>query len=139
MSQKRVRQAIEGRLASWAAARVPALRIAFENASFTPASASETYLRAHLLPADTRSQTLDGVHRAWSGIYQVTVHAALNTGPGGAEGIAVELDALFPNNLRITAGGLTTQVVAPVSAGVPEQSADRYLLPVYFTYRADAT
>lgn len=50
MSNKLCRQAIETRLATWAAARVPALPIAFENAPFTPVTGA-TYLRAFLLPA----------------------------------------------------------------------------------------
>ena len=139
MSNKKCRQAIEARLYGWATARSPALRIAFANASFTPTGPAELFLRAFLLPADTGSQTLDGAHRRYSGVYQVSIHAPISTGPGAAEGVLDELATLFPNNLRVTVTGLTVQVTSPVSAGPAGQDGDRYIVPAYFTYRADTT
>lgn len=136
MSQKACKAAIESRLATWAAARSPALRIAWENVTFTPAN-GETYLRAFLLPADTASQDLAGTHRAFRGVYQVNVSVPLAVGAGAALGIVAELDALFPVNLRITSAGVTTQITGPASAGPADQDASHYTVPVSITYRAD--
>lgn len=135
MSNKKCRQAIEARLATWAANRSPSLSVAYENAPFT--APTGLYLQGFLLPADTGSQDLAGAHRRYSGLYQITVRAPLNAGPGAAEGVLDELAALFPLNLRVTVTGLTLQVTTPVTAGPAAQDADRYVLPVSFGYRAD--
>lgn len=63
--------------------------------------------------------------------------APINTGPGAAEGIADEIAALFPLNLRLSVTGLTLQVIAPVTAAQGMQDGDRYIVPVSFRYRAD--
>lgn len=139
MSNKKCRQAIEARLYSWAAARTPPLRVAFQNVEFTPTGPAELYLRGFLLPADTASQTLEGTHRAYRGLYQINISAPLGAGPGAAEGVLDELAALFPNNQLISVTGLTVQVTSPVSAGPALQEADRYILPASFQYRADTT
>ena len=135
MSNKKCRQAIEARLNTWAAARSPALQIAWENKPFT--APTGTYLRATLLPADTGSDDLAGAHRRYMGVYQIDVMAPISTGPGAAEGIVDELATLFPLNLQITVTGLMLQVISPVTAAHGAQDADRYVLPVWFSYRAD--
>lgn len=135
MSNKKCRQAVEARLATWAAARTPALSIAFENAPFT--APTGLYLQGNLLPADTESVDLAGAHRGYRGIYQVTVRAPINAGPGAAEGVEDEIAALFPVNQQIAVTGLTLQVITPVSAGPAGQDGDRYVLPLSFGYRAD--
>lgn len=135
MSNKLCRQAIETRLAAWAAARVPALPIAWENVPFTPPAG--TYLRAFLLPATTDSQDLAGAHRAYHGVYQVSVVTPINAGPGTAEGIANEIAAQFPLNLRLAVTGLTLQVITPVTAAQGAQDTTNFTVPVSFQYRAD--
>lgn len=136
MSQQKIRAALEGRLKTWAAARVPALRVAFENSLFTPVS-GETYLRAYVLPADTTSEDLKGDHRAFRGVFQVSITAPINVGPGAAAGIADELGALFPVNGRYTVTGVTTQIITPASAAGALQVEDRYTVPISIGYRAD--
>lgn len=136
MSTKACRVILESRLAAWATARVPALRIAYENVQFVPA-AGETYLRAHLLPADTESVDLKGDHRGYRGIFQVDIVRPIGSGPGPALDIAAELNALFPVNGRYTSGAVTAQVITPVSAGPAGQDASSYVVPVSFQYRAD--
>lgn len=135
MSNKKCRQAIESRLATWAAARSPALTVAWENVPFT--APTGMYLQGFLLPSDTGSEDLAGAHRRYSGVYQITVRAPLNAGPGAAEGMADELAALFPLNQRISVTGLTLQVIEPVTAGKGLPEGDRFALPVWFRYRAD--
>lgn len=136
MSTEAVRSILETRLSSWAAARVPALRVAYENVPFTPA-AGETYLRAYLLPAQTESLDLQGAHRGYRGVFQVTVVRPNGAGRGPALGIAAELNTLFPMNGRYTSGAVTVQIVSPASAGPGLQQENSYVVPVSFEYRAD--
>lgn len=136
MSQKKVRAIYEGRLATWAAGRSPALRVAYENVPFTPTT-GETYLRAHQIPAATRSPDLAGTLRTWLGIMQVDIVTPINSGSGAAYGIADELGALFVLNARLTASGLTVQQVEPVSIGPAQQDESTFYVPASFTYRAD--
>lgn len=135
MSLKRIRAAYEGRLAAWAAARSPALTVAYENAPFTVPSG--VYLRAFVLPADTVSDDLAGVLTTYRGIFQVSVIAPINTGPGAALGIADELAALFLANARLTVSGLTVQQITPCSIAPALQDATSYIVPVSFQFRAD--
>ena len=136
MSNKLCRKAIEARLAAWAAARVPALPVAWENVPFTPTTGA-TYLQAFLLPATTTGIDLAGAGRTYRGVYQINVVAPLNAGPGAAEGIADELADLFPLNLRVAVTGLTLQVVTPVTAAQGAQDTTDFTVPVSFQYRAD--
>ena len=137
MSTKLCRQAIEARLYGWASTRSPALPLAWQNVAYTPTT-GQTYLRGTLLPADTASNDLKGDHRGYRGVYQVDVCAPINAGPGAAEGIAAELDALFPVNLRITVSGLAVQITGPASVGPAAQVDTHFILPVSIPYRADA-
>lgn len=136
MSTNAVRAALEARLATWAAARSPVLRIAWQNTPFTPAS-GETYLQPFLLPAETDSADLKGDHRAYRGVFQVSITAPINAGVGAALGVAAELNTLFPVNGRYTSAGVTTQIIGPASAGPAIQEPDRLTIPVSIPYRAD--
>lgn len=135
MSNKAIRALLETRLNTWAAARSPALLVAWEN---SPLDAPETatYLRANLLPAPTRSADMAGALRTFSGVFQVLICSPISTGPGEAEGITDELAALFPLNLRLTSS-LTLQVTTPASAAPALQNDISYRVPVSFQYRAD--
>ena len=138
MSHKKCRQAYEDRLKTWAAARSPALLVAYENDPFTPTTGT-TYLRAFCLPAETASQDLAGAHRGYVGVFQVSVVAPINTGGGAANAIADELAALFVNNARITISGLAVQQVSPASVAGALQDGAHYIVPVSWRYRADTT
>lgn len=133
MSNRLIRQLYEQRLATWAATK--SLPIAWQNVPFT--APSGTYLRAFLLPADTDSQDLAGAHRAYTGVFQVSIVAPAGQGSVVAETLAAELDALFPNNLLLSSGAFGAQIVSPCSTGPAIQDDTRYTLPVWFRYRAD--
>lgn len=137
MSQKKCRAAYESRLAAWAAARVPSLRVQYENVPFTPAQ-GETFVKAFLLPATTRSPDVQGLITTWTGVFQVSVYAPINAGSGAALSIADDLAALFVCNDRLTQNGLTVQQVTPCSIAPALQDATSYVVPVSFQYRADA-
>lgn len=137
MSQKKCRQAYEGRLATWAAARSPALRIQYENVPFTPVT-GETYLKAYLLPATTTSEDLAGDLTTYRGVFQVSVVAPINAGPGVANGIADEIAAQFYTNLTLTLTGFMVQQITPCSVAPALQDESHYIVPVSFEYRADS-
>lgn len=105
---------------------------------FTPPT-NGTYLAAFLLPANTTSPDLAGAIRTYRGVYQVSICAPLNAGPGAAEGIAVELTTLFPNNTRIAVTGLTLQTITPVTCAKGAPGGTDYCIPISFQYRADVT
>ncbi|MBB1599480.1 phage tail terminator-like protein [Variovorax sp. UMC13] len=137
MSEKLIRTLFDGRLSAWAAARVPPLPVAWENVPFTPPAAGAPYLRAYLLRGEATSRDLAGDNRNRVGVYQVSISCAPTGGPGAAENIAAELDALFPMNLRLTSGTFAVQQMSPLRTRPPLVDADRYTVPVDFQYRSD--
>lgn len=136
MSTKLVRQLFETRLATYMAARVPALRINFEDVAFTPL-AGETYLRCFTLPSRTDSVDLEGKHRLYTGIWQVSIVKPSNGGLGVAYGIVDELEMLFPVNLQLTSGSFVVSVITPMGPGPLITDTNTSTIPVYCTYRAD--
>ena len=139
MSDKIIRSLFEGRLKTWATARVPALPSAYEDVSMTPPADGSPCLRAFLLPANTTSEDLEGKHTAYRGVFQVSIVTKAGIGRGTAEGIADEIAALFPNNLGLTKTTFTVYVRAPMSAGSPQQGDTTTALPLSIQYRADTT
>jgi hypothetical protein len=137
MSDKIIRSLFEGRLKTWAAARVPALPIAYEDVSYTPPADGSPYLRAFLLPASPTSEDLEGKHTAYRGVFQVSVVTKAGEGRGAASLIADEIAALFPNNLALTKAGFTVYVRSPMSNAPAQQADTTTLLPLSFQYRAD--
>lgn len=136
MSNQLVRQAFETALAAWAASRVPALPVAYENAPFDPPDGL-AYAEAYMLPADTRCDTLDGTHRRYSGVFQVSLLVPAGVGPGAVEALAQSLDAAFPLTAPLSAGGLNVYLLSPMGAAPAVQRGDRYSVPVSASYRAD--
>ena len=134
MSTKLIRSLYEQRLAMWAAAR--SLPVAWQNVPFTP-PASGIYLRAFLLPATTDSLDIEGAHRLYTGVFQVSTVAQSGQGSGAAEQIAADLAELFPLNLRLTSGSFIVQILSPCSRGPAVQDGSSYMIPVSFRYRAD--
>ncbi|MNE33682.1 hypothetical protein D3C76_551320 [compost metagenome] len=136
MSHRTIRQIYEARLAAWAAARAPVLCIAYQGVTFTPAD-GETYLKAYTLPAGTSSETLGGDHKAYTGLFQVSVVTPSGSGTGKAEGIVDELAALFPLNARYTKSGLTVMTLTPVEPGPGIPEGNTWTVAASFEYRAD--
>jgi hypothetical protein len=134
LSDKAIRSALETILSTWAAGRVPALRVAWDNVPFTTAT-GETYLRAYMLPAATISTSFGGADHDYRGIFQVTVAAPVDSGSGVALGIAEEVIALYPNNL-ITATTPPVQIVKPPSIATAMVDGVSFVVPVSITYRA---
>jgi hypothetical protein len=138
MTMPRIRQLLETRLKTWADNRSQALRVAWQSVGFTPTN-NETYLRAFLLPAPTVGGDLSGAHRAYTGVFQVSVIAPKGVGVGAAEGIAEEIATLFPDSLRLTipSPAFALTMTSPMSAGQPLVEPDYFVIPVSAQYRAD--
>jgi hypothetical protein len=136
MSHRTIRQIFESRLAAWAKARSPALRVAYEGVAFTPTN-SETYLRAYTLPAGTNTNTLAGDHHAYTGVFQVSIVTPSGSGSGAAEGIADEIADLFPVYLRLTKADFEVMVLTPVEPSPSITEDTNYTVAASFQYRAD--
>lgn len=139
MSDRIIRSLFEGRLKTWATARVPALPIAYQGVAFTPPVDGSPYLRAFLLPASPDSHDLEGKHTAYSGEFQVSVVTKAGIGQGAAESIADEIAALYPNNLPLTKTTFTVYVRSPMATAQAQPDDTTTTLPLSFTYRADVT
>jgi hypothetical protein len=137
MSDRIIRSLFEVRLKTWAAARVPALPIAYEDVAFTPPADGSSYLRAFLMPASTTSEDLEGKHTAYRGVFQVNVVTKAGGGRGAAGLIADEIAALFPNNLALTKTAFTVYVRSPMATASAQQGDTTTTLPLSFEYRAD--
>lgn len=128
-----MRSLYESRLKTWADGQ--GLPVVWENVAAS--ELEPTYLRAFLLPALTDTAFMAGSHRSYIGVFQISIVTPHGGGAGIAEGIASELDALFPAHLRLSSGSLAVFITTPLAAAVPIVEPDCFVLPVSFNYRAD--
>ncbi len=137
MSNKIIRAAFETRLAAWAAAQTPPLPVAFENIDFTPPAAGTAYARCFLLPVDEDTETVDMQHRAYEGIFQVTLCMPLGQGNGAADDLVASLQAVFNPAAPLVQTGLRIFLTRPLSrrSGITEDTC--FSVPVSCAYRAD--
>ncbi len=132
MSQARIRNAFESRLATWAASK--ALPVVWQNVG--AGNMTGDHLRAFLLPAQTLTSDLAGKHRGYRGVFQVSIFTRPNIGANRAEVLAGELDELFPVALRMLSAGLTVQVMTPMASRPSIVETDWYSVPVDCRYEA---
>lgn len=130
-----IRAAFETRLAAWAASQTPPIPVAYENVGFTPPTGR--YARCHVMPSPTESETFNGEHRRYMGIFQVSLYMPAGAGSGASAALAASLDATFPMRQPMTQGGVKIFLLSPMSEGPAIQDADRYVVPVSCAYRAD--
>lgn len=136
MSFNTVRAGLESRLKTWAAARVPPLSVAWENVKFDP-PANKPYLRVDFLPASTISHDLEGRHREWNGIMQVSVFLPAGDGPFMVDGdILPALDALFSPGVGFVYQGVRIRALQPVDRAAALPQADRTMIPLSVRYHA---
>ena len=133
MSDKTIRAALEGRLATWATAN--SVTVQYQNAPFDQPAG--TYLRAWYMPANRGSKDLAGIHVLYTGIFQIDIVGVENVGTGEVGTIAESLCALFPNALQITKSGLTISIIAPPSPRTGLYEPGRYVVKVAIPYRCD--
>lgn len=133
MSQPLIRQALETALNTYAQAN--GLTVAWENTELSQRPTSP-YLRVFLLPADSTSDDLQRKHRAYRGVFQVTVCVPTGAGPGQGEAIAAALEVAFPPDVPLSASGLKVYLTGPMSAAPAIQDADERLIPCSVGYVA---
>ena len=131
MSHARARQAIETKLAAWAAARP--IRVAYPNQLFTPNS-SETYLRAYQLPASTTCRYLGGEAYEYSGVYQISIVCPSAQAMATAETLIDELTRLFRVDTPLARNGFEGLITEPVDQGPTITESATYTVPASFTY-----
>ncbi|WP_455826620.1 phage tail terminator-like protein [Pseudomonas graminis] len=136
MSHAIIASIYEAKLIAWSKGRAEPIKVVFENVQYDPAD-GETYLRAFMLPGDTASSTLAGDHRAFIGVYQVSIVAPANTGKTKTSPLVVELTSLFPLYTRDTKAGITVVTMSPVDPGPGIPDPPTFTVPVSFEYRAD--
>lgn len=134
MSHATIRLIYQQRLAEWAA--IKGLQVAYQGVQFEPTE-GETYLRAFLLPAGTDSNTLAGDHKAYTGVFQVSIVTPSGYGPTQAETLADEISELFPIFLRLSRDQLEVIVLTPVEPGPGVTDDATYTVAASFQYRAD--
>ncbi len=137
MSNSVVRAAIEGRLKAWAAEQVPPIKIAFQNVAFTPTSGT-SYLRGTIIPAQTKNQSVGGLHKHYHGMYQVSVYVPEGSGPGDAETLTKAIEVLFKCPTTIVQSGRNVNVLRTpaVAQGMPDGSGF-FMTPVTIWYDMD--
>lgn len=136
MTQPRIREALETRLNTWAAAQSPAVPVAWQNASYTPTTGVR-YVRATILPAETQNPIYGQMHRRLIGIFQVDVMAPTGTGMAASEALAESLCAEFRRGTTLTQDGLTVVMDFSPSIGTAQPEDGWVFLPVSIRYRAD--
>lgn len=135
MSHARARQAIETKLAAWAAARP--IRVAYLSQPFT-AKPSETYLRAYQLPAGTTCRYLGGEAYEYTGVYQVSIVCPSAQPLATAEALVDELSRLFRVDTALSRGGFEGLVTEPLEQGPTITESATYTVPASFAYRGVA-
>lgn len=134
MTQKIVRKILENAAKSWAAAN--SINVAWENVTFNP-PVDGVYARSSMIPGRTMSDMLDGAHRGYIGVYQLTLVAPRNIGPRIVEDLIISMDAYFTTTAPLVDGSSRVFITSPMSAGPPEPYTDQFVVPVSCTYRAD--
>jgi len=133
LSDKTIRAALEGRLATWAGTQ--SLTVQYQNAPI--AQPSGTYLRAWYMPATRASQDIAGTHVLYSGIFQIDVVGVENVGTGTVATVVENISGQFTNSLSITSGALIIRITGPASPRVGEYEQGRYVVKVSIPYRCD--
>lgn len=133
MSHARIRKIFSALLANYGVQKnIP---VYFDNVVGT---VTGDHLEAHLIPADTFSGTLSGDHKAFIGMFQITIVVQYNTGLLKAEQIVDELQAIFGINQMFTdTSGFAVQVVSPIKTPEGKQDGVQWRAPTRFDYRAD--
>lgn len=139
MSDQLIRALIETRVRDWAEDND--LPVEWENDDFTaPVTA---YARFNLLPAQTRSDDLEGTLRTWLGVAQIAICTPGGQGTAASNTLLADLAARFPVNLRIDSDpavdGIALTVVVMTPLSIPQGFADagKWTVPAYFQYRSD--
>lgn len=134
MSHSKVRQVFETSLAAFALSK--GYGVVFDNTTFEH-TADDISLISTLIAADTFSDSLSGDHKAYTGIFQITICASLGLGAGYAEDVLEEIQSLYPLYARFGDSVFKVVVMTPVHRLTARAENSMFYLPVRFEYRAD--
>lgn len=134
MSHSRVRALFNTALIAYATPKN--IRVATDNVKFTP-NVNETYIAAHLIPAETYTNTLGGDHKAFIGIYQMKVVTGTGVSTSASDDITQDLQTVFQVDKEFTKDGFTVQIVSPIHSPEGKAQDGSWVVPCYFEYRAD--
>lgn len=137
MSHARVRTLFSAALANYAQQK--GLEVSYDNVKIE--FVGDTYIRSHIIPSDTFSDTLSGDHKGYTGMFQMTIVTKYGTGLLTMESIANDLQNIFLVNKMFTDGKVpipfNVQVTSPLIVPEGKQSGVAWESPCYFEYRAD--
>ncbi len=133
---KKIRQALETALNTWASAQTPVMPVAWQNKAYTPTLGAR-YVQANILPAETGNPSLGDAHKRFIGIFQVLIYAPDNKGAGDAETLAESLFTTFARGTSFTASTVTVRVLDSPSVLPSFNDSGWYVLPVSIRYQSD--
>lgn len=133
MSHARIRKLFSAALSEYAS--LNNIPVSFDNVK---SSFTTDHIESHLIPADTFSDTLAGDHKAFIGMFQMTLVVQYNTGLLKPEQWTSDLQDIFAiNKLFTDTSGFSVQVVSPIKTHEGKQLDTQWKVPIYFDYRSD--
>jgi L-rhamnose isomerase len=134
MSHARVRTLFSAALANFAQQKN--MKVSYDNVS--DGFDNEDHIESHIIPADTFSETLSGDHKAFIGMFQMTIVTQYGTGYLKTESLVEELQTVFKLNEMFTdTTGFSVQVTSPIHTPEGKQVGGQWRVPCYLNYRAD--
>ena len=130
MSQTLVRRALESAINTWAQANGQPVQ--WQNVVLDPEPAA--YIRVFLLPAQTEAPDIQQAGRSYSGLLQVSIVRPIGEGPAAAEALAASLSSAI--GMRQTSGGVTVELLQPLSPAAAVNEPGRYVVPCSAGYSA---
>ena len=130
MSQTLIRRALETAINTWAAANSQPVQ--WQNVVLDPEPAA--YIRVFLLPAQTEAPDIQQAGRSYSGLLQVSIVRPIGEGPAAAEALATSLSSAI--GMRQASGGVTVELLQPLSPAAAINEPGRYVVPCSASYSA---
>lgn len=131
MTQRTVRQEVTDKLKVWAASKSPAIKIAFENISFT--KPTTPWVELLIIPVTTQNNDITASRSTLYGMIQINIFTPINTGTAEAEDLAQELLALYP----VVPKTGTVSIEQTGSILRPSIEAQWRVTPIRFNYRQE--
>jgi hypothetical protein len=133
---KKIRQALETALNTWASAQTPVIPVALQNKSYVPVIGNR-YVQVNILHAETQNPSMGDAHKRFTGIFQVLIYAKDKTGAGEVETIAESLFTTFARGQSFTASTVTVRILDSPSISPSFNDNGWYVLPVSIRYQSD--
>ncbi len=130
-----IRSKITIALASWAAAKSPAIPVCREGMAFTKPTNFGTFIELNIIPADTFTASVDGTRKRYLGEVICNIWVKDGIGTGLAETLAEEIAALFPVVPKSYLP-VSVEQTPSVKRAILDGSGYR-VVPVCFSYRAE--